>query len=61
MIEASEIARQEAVVDDWMSDERRIMAIAYDRTIGNVEVNGKEFRMQTPAPFRNRLLRKFKR
>jgi predicted phage terminase large subunit-like protein len=61
MIEASEIARQEAVVDDWMSDERRIMAIAYDRTIGNVEVNGKEFRMQTPKPFRNRLLRKFKR
>ena len=61
MIETSEIARQEAVVKDWINDERRIMAIAHDRTIGNVEVNGKEFRMQTPKPFRNRLLRKFKR
>ena len=61
MIETSEIARQEAVVKDWMDDERRIMAVAYDRTIGKVEVNGKEFRMKTPEPFRNRLLRRFKR
>lgn len=61
MIKTSEIKRQEEVVKNWLNDERRIMSIGYDRTIGKVEVNGKEFRMKTPEPFRNRLLKRFRR
>lgn len=55
----AEYMRNEAIIQNWENDDRRIRSIGYDRTIGNVHVHGQDLQMKRPSYFKNRLLRKF--
>ena len=55
----AEYMRNETIIQNWENDDRRIRSIGYDRTIGNVQINGQDLQMKRPSYFKNRLLRKF--
>ena len=50
-IAEAEYMRNETIIQNWENDDRRIRSIGYDRTIGNVHVNGQDLQMKKTKLF----------